>query len=193
MGLMPLMPSQQSSLSGTRTALMCHFCMAPMVAGVSSGWPPKMLQPRLPDFPPWAHENSVPEMLIPCRRTGFPAPSISWLPPTCKPVWAAVGAPSTSIYGAPAARANGTSSKQPTAGTSRTMAPARTPSPALLLMLRQDHQQHRRQAQHGAARGDADAERPPVALDRLQQFWIDTGRNNLRNGRSQGRRDHQTQ
>ena len=35
MGLIPLMPNQQSSFSGTRTALMCHLCMALSVPAVS--------------------------------------------------------------------------------------------------------------------------------------------------------------
>src|ERR1035441_10536584 len=41
-----------------------------------------MLQPRSVGPPPWSQENSVPERSAPCKITGVPAPSTSWLPET---------------------------------------------------------------------------------------------------------------
>src|ERR1700730_9827692 len=76
----PLMPSQQSSLRGTRTKFTCHDRMAAMVCGLSSGWPPNgsLLQP-------WAQTNSVPEMLTPRRLIGAPFAVTIRLPLTCSP------------------------------------------------------------------------------------------------------------
>src|SRR3977135_3526521 len=76
----PLMPSQQSSLRGTRTKFTCHERMAAIVCGLSSGWPPKgsLLQPC-------AQTNSGPEILTPRRLTGAPFAVTIRLPLTCSP------------------------------------------------------------------------------------------------------------
>src|SRR5207245_6736702 len=76
----PLIPSQQSSLRGTRTKFTCHDRMAAIVCRLSSGWPPKgsLLQP-------WAQTNSVPEMLTPRRLIGAPFAVTIRLPLTCSP------------------------------------------------------------------------------------------------------------
>src|SRR5450432_133572 len=69
------MPSQQLSLSGRRTVLMCQVCMASMLA--SSVGPSKTLFTVAVE-----HMYSVPARLTPSRRTVLPAPSTSWLPRT---------------------------------------------------------------------------------------------------------------
>src|SRR3977135_541254 len=78
------MLSQQSSLSGTRTALMCQLAIA--ATEPASLGPSKMPQP-------WIHAYSVPERLTPSKRTGCPAALSNRLPDTrsAKPV-AGVGA-----------------------------------------------------------------------------------------------------
>src|SRR5512142_1341912 len=64
--LTPLIASQQSSFSGTRTALMFHFCMAATAA--ESTCPSKMPQPCTQAY-------SVPEWFTPRRWTTLPAES----------------------------------------------------------------------------------------------------------------------
>src|SRR5258708_6168031 len=70
------MPSQQSSLRGTRTALTPHEAIAAIEA--ASVGPSNMPQP-------WAHAYSLPERLTPATRNGAPAPSTIRLPDTCRP------------------------------------------------------------------------------------------------------------
>src|SRR5438105_9175258 len=65
--------SQQSSLRGTRTALMCQLAMA-LIEAASLG-PSKMPQP-------WMQAYSVPERSTPSSRIRFPRASRSWLPDT---------------------------------------------------------------------------------------------------------------
>src|SRR5579864_8784985 len=65
------MPSQQSSLSGTRTAMMCQDAMTAMEA--ASLGPSKNALPSV-------HSYSVPERLTPRRRIGCPEPLTKWLP-----------------------------------------------------------------------------------------------------------------
>src|ERR1700730_18607395 len=72
-GLTPLMPSQQSSLRGTRTALACHEAIA-LIDVVSDG-PSKIPQSC-------THAYSVPDRLTPRRRTGALLNPRSWLPDT---------------------------------------------------------------------------------------------------------------
>src|SRR5437870_2953586 len=67
------MLSQQSSLRGTRTALMCQLAMA-LIEAASLG-PSKMPQP-------WMQAYSVPERSTPSSRIRFPRASRSWLPDT---------------------------------------------------------------------------------------------------------------
>src|SRR5579872_5475350 len=74
------MPSQQSSLSGTRMILACHEAIA--ATEVASLAPSNMPQP-------WMQAYSVPERLTPWRKTVLPEELIRWLPQTERP---AVGA-----------------------------------------------------------------------------------------------------
>src|SRR3984893_343093 len=67
------MLSQQSSLSGTRTALMCQLAIAATEA--ASFGPSKMPQP-------WMQAYSVPERSTPSKRIGGPAPFNSRFPDT---------------------------------------------------------------------------------------------------------------
>src|SRR5438270_5946407 len=84
---MPLIPSQQSSLRATRTALVCQEAMA--ATEVASLGPSKIPKPS-------THAYSGPERLTPRRRTGLPAPSTSWLPCTFTATVAAEAGRSTS-------------------------------------------------------------------------------------------------
>src|ERR1700730_13033183 len=69
------MPSQQDSLSCTRTALNPHARIAATEPGLASSLPSKMLF--------WlTHAYSVPALLAPRRPTGRPRASIRWLPRT---------------------------------------------------------------------------------------------------------------
>ena len=72
-GLTPLMPSQQSSFSGIRTALTCHDAMALIEAALLG--PSKTPQP-------WTHAYSEPERLTPWKRTRRPFASRRRLPTT---------------------------------------------------------------------------------------------------------------
>src|SRR3712207_4176244 len=71
------MPNQQVSLSGTRIALAFHEAIA-LTAAWSAGpsWKPQ----------PWMQAYSVPALLTPSRRTGWPTPLTSWLPATWRPM-----------------------------------------------------------------------------------------------------------
>src|SRR5207244_7712874 len=84
----PLVRSQQSSFTPTRTTLACHERMTSM-EGVSAG-PSKVPQPRM-------HAYSVPERFTPIRRTGCPSPLSSWFPDTLMPLSA--GGPEATAYG----------------------------------------------------------------------------------------------
>src|SRR5450432_2005888 len=91
------MPSQQLSLSGRRTVLMCQVCMASMLA--SSVGPSKTLFTVAVE-----HMYSVPARLMPSRRTVLPAPSTSWLPCTVRAFIARPVAPAAPVVpAAPAA------------------------------------------------------------------------------------------
>src|SRR5580658_2678649 len=79
-GLTPLIPNQQSSLSGTRTVFACQEAIA-CTDGRSVG-PSKSPQPRAPGDPLWMHLNSCPERLTPNRRTVLELASTRWLPTT---------------------------------------------------------------------------------------------------------------
>src|SRR5881275_1245443 len=70
------MPSQQSSLMGMRTALMCHVVIA-FTEAASLG-PSKTPQP-------WMQAYSLPERLTPCQRTTRPFESRRRLPETWSP------------------------------------------------------------------------------------------------------------
>src|SRR5437764_11874471 len=70
------MPSQQSSLIGMRTALMCHVVIA-FTEAASLG-PSKTPQP-------WMQAYSLPERLTPCQRTTRPLESRRRLPETWRP------------------------------------------------------------------------------------------------------------
>src|SRR5579859_8118705 len=72
---MPLIPSQQSSLSGRRTALMCQVFMP--ATSESSVGPWNRLVSRFHS----RQLDSVPEWLTPSKRTVLP-PSTKWLPST---------------------------------------------------------------------------------------------------------------
>src|SRR5512132_24735 len=69
----PLIPSQQSSLPLTRTALNPHLRMLAIEA--SSDGPSKIPQAS-------AQAYCVPDRLAPCRWTVLPSPSTKWLPVT---------------------------------------------------------------------------------------------------------------
>ena len=69
----PLIPSQQPSLIGTRTAFTCQLAIA-LTEGASLG-PSKTPQP-------WTHAYSLPERFTPCRWTTRPLESSSRLPET---------------------------------------------------------------------------------------------------------------
>src|SRR5690242_9539147 len=73
---MPLMPSQQSSLSRTRTKLMCQLAIAATEA--SSVGPSEIPKPC-------THAYSVPERLTPRRLTRLPLSSMRLRPDTCSP------------------------------------------------------------------------------------------------------------
>ena len=67
------MPSQQSSLRGTRTALMCQPAMT-VIEASSEG-------PSMVRAPPPVHMYSLPARLTPSSRMAWP-PAMSWLPDT---------------------------------------------------------------------------------------------------------------
>ncbi len=67
------MPSQQSSLSGMRTALACQEVMA-----ATDAWSEG---PSKNPYP-WIQAYSVPERSTPRSCTGWPDPFTSWLPAT---------------------------------------------------------------------------------------------------------------
>src|SRR5262245_27422458 len=71
---MLLRPSQHSSLSGIRTALIFHDAMA-SIAASSTG-------PSQTPYP-CTHMNSPPDRFTPRRRTVVPLVSTSLLPETC--------------------------------------------------------------------------------------------------------------
>src|SRR5579859_271749 len=70
---MPLMPSQQSSLSPRRTTLVCQDAIA--ATEVSSDGPSN-------GPPHWTHAYSVPERFTPCGTTVFPLLSTRRFPMT---------------------------------------------------------------------------------------------------------------
>src|SRR6266550_7058152 len=70
------MPSQQSSLIGMRTALMCHVVIA--FTEAASPGPSKIPQP-------WMQAYSLPERLTPCQWTTRPLASTRRLPETWSP------------------------------------------------------------------------------------------------------------
>ena len=80
-GATPLIPSQQSSLSGTRTAFACQRAIARTEAAVAG--PSKMPWP-------WTQAYSVPERLTPWKTTTRPRASSRRLPSTWRPLagWA---------------------------------------------------------------------------------------------------------
>src|SRR5512146_2033167 len=69
--LTPLIASQQASFSGTRTALLSHFCMA--ATATESTWPSKIPQPCTQAY-------SVPEWFTPRRWITWPVASTSVAP-----------------------------------------------------------------------------------------------------------------
>jgi len=79
-GFTPLMPSQQSSLRGTRTAFVFHDLIA--CADARSVGPSKIPHPSEPGVPLWMHLNSWPERSTPMSRMGVLLASTSWLPTT---------------------------------------------------------------------------------------------------------------
>src|ERR1700722_18632369 len=74
---MPLIASQQSSFSGTRTTLTCQVVIASIDAALLS--PSKIPQP-------WTQANSVPDRLRPRRCTTLLEPSTSLFPETRRPL-----------------------------------------------------------------------------------------------------------
>src|SRR2546423_6042087 len=88
------MLSQQSSLRGIRTALMCHAAIAATEA--ASFGPSKMPHP-------WMQAYSVPERLTPSKRIAVPSPLTRWLPAT--PIENGVAAAAVDVLTVKATRA----------------------------------------------------------------------------------------